>query len=920
MTKRNPENLTQKGSIMIEALALLGLITMVTPVLYRKAAERATELQDINIATQLRMISNAADNYVKDNYSTIAGKHGNATVFTLTEGVTLDANRLFSSYDIGVRRNVVTDQLGNNHDIYTTGVLGALAENFTMMRSSKIASMIGANGGVYRKADGSSNGEVVGVQGIWNAELKDYNLASVNPRNGSLMVISSDAISSARGDVGSDQALYRVAAGGDKNKMQTTLSMGGNPIAQVTNLVASAGNITIGDSSNASNLIVQGTSNLKGAVTAGSGVTVSGGDLKVTSGNTSLGGTLGVTGTTTLNNTLTVAKATTLKDKLDVSGATTLNDALTVAKATTLNDTLGVKGATTLGSTLNVASDTSVGGKLGVTSDTSVGGKLDVTGNTTVGGSATVNNTLTVGGATTLNGSLGVSGATTLNALTVNGVATFNNNVDLNGNLHVTKNDGYVWADWLYANKGIKVGPDHNGSYFTLTGSMANVNVSESIALTTGDSTMSMNKNGSWEMKGKSSTLSSDGSYLKYASSATTSADMRIDDSGFALSKSGTSVGGAAAVTAPTTLASSLNSNASVSISRDGIIEVAAPTSALNGYIKARRLVSDIPYPQEDAFQKEGTDGNSGSKPYDYYQVNPAYTSVMNDIKLATRGGARLSDILPDFINKGIYVLDNTYTVNATANGYPTISNGKAGSIAECTNSSCVASHWLGFVPTPQCPRNYARAVTVNPIRWRMSEVFAVYNAENWSTTPPTNYKEIVTGSQFSQNFARVVDPKQAAFVLSDSYGSETATHTHSPEKGWPLTFQTNTFLNTSLQQEGSTVSNFQGWHILMGFLYRPGQYRTVLNDIGVSVNDTEIYWNVFPVYAQTMAGFATVYCYFNRHPLQSGSTTLRNWTWGDSGPVDTYDQLNSFRSGFNRSSKWNAVVNDPTLGYTDQW
>ena len=40
----------QKGSMMVEAIAMLGLISMVTPVIYKKAAERTNEMQDINAA------------------------------------------------------------------------------------------------------------------------------------------------------------------------------------------------------------------------------------------------------------------------------------------------------------------------------------------------------------------------------------------------------------------------------------------------------------------------------------------------------------------------------------------------------------------------------------------------------------------------------------------------------------------------------------------------------------------------------------------------------------------------------------------------------------------------------------------------------------------------------------------------------
>ena len=58
----------QKGSLLIEAMAMLGLIAMVTPMLYRKAAERTSELQDINAAGQMRVLSNAVDTYLRDNY------------------------------------------------------------------------------------------------------------------------------------------------------------------------------------------------------------------------------------------------------------------------------------------------------------------------------------------------------------------------------------------------------------------------------------------------------------------------------------------------------------------------------------------------------------------------------------------------------------------------------------------------------------------------------------------------------------------------------------------------------------------------------------------------------------------------------------------------------------------------------------
>ena len=96
--------------------------------------------------------------------------------------------------------------------------------------------------------------------------------------------------------------------------------------------------------------------------------------------------------------------------------------------------------------------------------------------------------------------------------------------------------------------------------------------------------------------------------------------------------------------------------------------------------------------------------------------------------------------------------------------------------------------------------------------------------------------------------------------------------------------------------------------------------------------NHDDIYWNLFPVYAQDMATIVTTQCSFNRRP-QDG---LPQWKWGageaDS-PVLKYDQLDPdvYRSGvgFNRNptaegansgKNWSDTVNDPSLPNDDAW
>ncbi len=998
----------QKGSLMVEALALLGLITMVTPVLYKKAAERTTELQDINVATQMRMVSTAVDNFLKDNYKEIGEAHGSEAVFKLSAaerevldkylpyGFSSQKSKMFKDFDISVRRREIEDSRGNKHNIYTGAVLAPLDEDVTMVRSSKIASMIGANGGVYK------DGNLQGVQGTWNATLQDYDFAPADatvdelPKVGSLAVVSAQAISSAKGDVTSEEVLFRVADGDEaKNTMQTTLYMDGNPIRTVKEIIASS----------------------------------SGNTVYIGSSNETEASNLVVTGTTVLRKTLQVDGLSTFKDKvtitangLDVTGSTVLQNNLNVKGATDLDGTLNVDGETTLKKTTVTGDLIQKGGKVDFTpSDFKVASDGAVTIQATTNASLTAGKNVNIEGGTQAAIKVGDKGITiNSSGNTINGKTTINNGdlVVSGGNIDVQKAGASITADWLVAKTGLKVGGTTGtvlvadsggvdvetgplnvnsgalqvkGNEFSVGGTVdeaankINVNDSSaffghsyasngtheglmiksaSVVLRNAQGSLTMNSDsgallegtGNSRIKLKDSTatigVGTSGSesakvsvakdkigfeqkpdstvysmYLDSGELDVASKGLVIDQYGLALAAEGGDISTVDSVNHSGGVldTKSILKNSKVAISRKGIIEVAAPVDSTDGFIRARRLVSDKEYPTDAVFSGYTAAGAAPTKKYDYYQVNPAYTSVMNDIKLATRGGARLSDILPDFINKGIYVVDNTYTISSAGNWEGlTITNGKATGVTECDNNACIASPWMGFVPAPQCPRAYAKAITLNPIRWRMSEVYSVIGATSWAETKPSNYATIISGSGndaslFRQHFLKVTNPRAAGFKLDTVAGG--TTHTHQIENGYPLTFQANTWLNTTVSPKynGTAIAeNALGWHAVMGFIYTPGQYGTLLTDIGQTYSATEdVFWNIFPVYAGDMATVANVYCYFDRNPLKDGN---RTWTWGTDTPVYQYDQLNNYRSGNKKDATWGAAVNDPQLGYDDVW
>ena len=199
---------------------------------------------------------------------------------------------------------------------------------------------------------------------------------------------------------------------------------------------------------------------------------------------------------------------------------------------------------------------------------------------------------------------------------------------------------------------------------------------------------------------------------------------------------------------------------------RKGYVEVhgedAVPSYSYNdayqgkGVLVASRLVANNPIQAHSEKTENGTTTNTpehgshitqfvnssqygnGSNRYDTYMVNPAYTSVMHDIKLTTRGGARLSDILPDFINKGIYVVSNTIKENFNneagdlefngyngSNGAQLIASANSVNSTEkinFANSDAWASPYLGSVPAPQCPPGYGRVITLTPYSFEMAQ------------------------------------------------------------------------------------------------------------------------------------------------------------------------------------------------------
>lgn len=922
----------EAGSLMVEALAMLALIALVTPILYKKAAERTTELQDINAASQMRVMIKAVDDYLRDNYQDIMrgqapkndckGTKPNFADFATKENATttvdlqqlcdylpygfLDANgNVQGSYSFGSYQLAVKKHSSKNakSSATLTGFIIAdpkMKEGIPLIRASRIAAMIGSNGGYTQGNKGN------GVQGIWTINDIKNELGLASKADGSIMAASIQPVTDGSGL--NENVLYRNEVPGypNLNTMGTTLDLGSHNIENVNQLIITADNAAGGNKDEA--LLLEN----------GAGASI-GGKLEAADGKFTVDGGTG--------NVTTQGNA-------DIKGGLNVEQGA------------DIKGDTTVGGTADIAGDTNIGGNLTVEKNTDLKGDLHVTGNATIDKNLTVKGdtvlekNLTVNGDTNLKGNVTIGGPN--KTLNVNSVANFKEDVTMEKNLTVNgaiktpdlrsktlrgglqgqdfssnpAADKYAFtAYWsgagmpydVYIGVGneVKVGKGtvhigrNNEVQVTDKRIVAGLNNELEVeTLGTEDGVVRVGPSKNKEMvvsKGK--VLVDNGVFEVQTGDNTYSqiltADKRVD----VLKATGTGGQSIFAVEDNKDAA-----RGSVHI-RKGIIEVASKYSGTTagvdadsaGYVLADRFVDNQPLENVALPQmtNNGYTAVADASRYKNYQVNPAYTSVMHDIKLTSRGGARLSDILPDFINKGIYVVDNTYNENVPYWTGLTLSikNGRvdAGqSGKECTDYSCWTSPWLGVIPAPQCPPGYAKVVTITPAGWAMAQ----------AGVPPSgadkNRKDILTLNM----------PKNPNDYIDGS-----------ADAPMPLYFQKSTWLRANVYPHGSGAS-FKGWSAIMGFMYPYSYYKEYIDKLGITVNkdgasssNQWVVWNLFPVLRRQLEAYVTVYCYFDRTNSSYNSKY-----------VDKYDQLNKFREGWGKDSTFTGRLDDPTTKFKDPW
>lgn len=195
----------QRGSIMLEVIAVLALMGVMGAMLFRQIYQRNQELHNIQMASEIRTVKEAFAAYIQANAADIQTKcHGSipspgsnevrpCSVLDLAAGIkeylpdgwfTGDALGDYYHFTLWFYRQRDASQAVKMYGVIapTDKTLPATGWNFK--RAARVSLLIGADGGAY--ASGITNDDIAGSLGTWhldvpNPDRNDYGLVKDKP-------------------------------------------------------------------------------------------------------------------------------------------------------------------------------------------------------------------------------------------------------------------------------------------------------------------------------------------------------------------------------------------------------------------------------------------------------------------------------------------------------------------------------------------------------------------------------------------------------------------------------------------------------------------------------------------------------------------------------------------------------------------
>ncbi len=169
----------ERGAIIVEIIAVIALLGVMGPLLFKQVSDRNEEVENINLASQMRVIKEALSSYIISYHSEIEASCNNTTGTCspanmndkiVSEFLPFGYDEIFDKFNIHI--------LSDTNELGTTALQGYiipdlhnldLPDDLPLRRVARIANLIGADGGIYMKGDN----EIHGTGGAWHLDNID---------------------------------------------------------------------------------------------------------------------------------------------------------------------------------------------------------------------------------------------------------------------------------------------------------------------------------------------------------------------------------------------------------------------------------------------------------------------------------------------------------------------------------------------------------------------------------------------------------------------------------------------------------------------------------------------------------------------------------------------------------------------------
>ena len=176
----------EKGSILMEVIAVIAVLGVMGPLLFKQVSERNEEIENINIASEIRTIKEAFSAYIMSYKSEIlkgcspGADTTNCSTYINESDLERFLPRGFEATLSDYELRLLTDRLTNGTTQLQGFVIPRLEnmglEVITVRQAARIANLIGADGGIHRYA----SNEINGTGGTWSIDAADL---EINPNS-----------------------------------------------------------------------------------------------------------------------------------------------------------------------------------------------------------------------------------------------------------------------------------------------------------------------------------------------------------------------------------------------------------------------------------------------------------------------------------------------------------------------------------------------------------------------------------------------------------------------------------------------------------------------------------------------------------------------------------------------------------------